>query len=80
MFFSGKFITLNKNIGIFITMNPNYVGRTELPDNLKTLFRPVAMMIPEYSLICEIMLFAEGFTSASDLSKKIAKLYKLCTE
>lgn len=61
MFFSGKYITFNNNIGIFITLNPNYIGRTELPDNLKTLFRPVAMMIPEYSLICEIMLFAEGF-------------------
>ncbi|KRX01504.1 P-loop containing nucleoside triphosphate hydrolase [Pseudocohnilembus persalinus] len=80
MFFSGKYITFNNNIGIFITLNPNYIGRTELPDNLKTLFRPVAMMIPEYSLICEIMLFAEGFGQASDLSKKISKLYKLCTE
>jgi len=71
VFDGGDEIPIKVEFGCHVTMNPGYAGRTELPDNLKVLFRPVAMMIPSYRLIAEIMLFAEGFQSAKNLSTKM---------
>lgn len=76
----GKEIPLVTSVGIFITMNPGYSGRSELPDNLKALFRPVTMVVPDMIIICEIMLMSEGFILARILAKKMTVLYKLSEE
>ncbi|NWU90022.1 DYH9 protein, partial [Upupa epops] len=78
--FLGEEINLIPSVGIFITMNPGYAGRTELPENLKALFRPCAMVVPDFELICEIMLVAEGFIEARALARKFITLYQLCRE
>jgi dynein heavy chain len=75
-----KEVKLLPTIGIFITMNPNYEGRSELPDNLKALFRPITMVTPDQLLICENLLLSEGFSDSKKLAGKIDKLYKLCKE
>lgn len=67
---------LKPTIMAFITMNPGYPGRAELPESLKALFRPVSMVLPDLNLICEIMLMAEGFQQSKILSRKFVILYR----
>jgi len=78
--FEEEVIAINEQVAIFITMNPGYAGRSELPDNLKSLFRPISMMVPDTTIICEIMLQSEGFKNGRPLSIKMVTLYNLMTQ
>ena len=74
----GKSVLLNPNMGSFVTMNPGYAGRSNLPENLKQLFRQMAMTKPDSNLIAQVMLFSQGFKSAEYLASKVVTLFSLC--
>lgn len=73
-----KNIPINHNVGVFITMNPvgsDYGGRSALPSNLKSLFRPVAMGFPDKLKIVEVALLSDGFHNAYFLGVKLIHIF-----
>lgn len=72
----GKQVRVSRDMAIFITMNPGYAGRSNLPDNLKKLFRSLAMTTPDRQLIAQVMLYSQGFRTAEKLATKIVPFFK----
>jgi dynein heavy chain 2 len=76
-------IHVNFQSAVFVTLNPagkGYGGRSKLPDNLKILFRPVAMSVPDNNQIAQTLLYAEGFKNAEILAQKVVSLFTLCKQ
>lgn len=74
----GRQLKVHPLTGMFITMNPGYAGRSNLPDNLKKLFRSVAMSKPDKEIIAEVMLFSQGFSEAKTLSRQTVPFFDQC--
>ena len=74
--FEGQEIKMDPKVGMFITMNPGYAGRTELPESVKALFRPVVCIVPDLQMICLIMLFSEGFLQAKVNNWMLINIWK----
>lgn len=72
----GKQVKVNPDMAIFITMNPGYAGRSNLPDNLKKLFRSLAMTKPNRQLISQVMLYSQGFRTAEKLASKVVPFFQ----
>lgn len=75
--FDNREIQLDRKVGIFVTIHPAYLGRIELSQSIKSLFRPVTCLAPDYEAICLISLISDGFTTAKLLARKMTTLYKL---
>lgn len=73
-------VTLVPTCGIFITTRPSYDDNSNLPDNFKSMFRTVSMIVPDSKLIAETILFGEGFKNAKNLANKIFTLFSLCKQ
>ncbi|RWS13790.1 hypothetical protein B4U79_14531 [Dinothrombium tinctorium] len=75
-------IEIDPNSGLFVTLNPvgkQYKGRNRLPDNLKALFLPISMTIPDSAIISKVLLLAEGFNlkSSEEIGNKITSWFEL---
>ncbi|CCF59102.1 hypothetical protein KAFR_0G00690 [Kazachstania africana CBS 2517] len=66
---------LHKDTALFITLNPDYVGRSELPENLKTKFREFSIQFPEIELITEAILQIMGFKNVKELASQFLAVF-----
>jgi len=75
-----QIIRLNPVCAYFITMNPGYAGRQELPENLKALFRGMMMMVPNFETIMAVKLCSQGYNNYILLATKFFQLYETCKQ
>lgn len=59
-------------------MNPSsYGARSEVPDNMRSLFRPINMTVPDYTAIAEVTLYSYGFEASHDLAQRLTTFLKV---
>ena len=76
----GFSVPLDSKVGIFTSFNPGYAGRSAIPESMKALFRPIAMIAVDTSMICEVLLMSQGFTQAKTLGPKVKETFALARD
>lgn len=66
---------IHRNTAIFITMNLGYAGRSQLPGNLKRMFREFTMSAPQTVIIIETLLNTMGFEDAKGTSSQLVSFF-----
>lgn len=72
---SGRLVEIHSETGIFVTMNPGYVGRNELPENLKKLFRSFSMEQPDREVITDVILTSRSFKYSKEISSTLIPFF-----
>ena len=75
--FEGSLVRIDRGCALFVTTD-SLQEENHIPDNLRVLFRPVAMANPDLAMIAELTLLSQGFAEARVLSKKVASMVELC--
>ncbi|XP_054010575.1 dynein axonemal heavy chain 7-like [Hylaeus anthracinus] len=78
--FEGSTLNMNPTGHICTITNLGSFKYSNLPDNLKILFRTISMMAPDIGRIVEVELFAAGISNSKLLASKLVTLYKILSE
>lgn len=78
--FEGSSLKINQTGHVCIITKLDLFKYSNLPDNLKVLFRSVSMMIPDMNRIVEVKLFSGGISNSKLLASKLITLYKIFSE
>lgn len=65
---------------LFYLTEQTFISVYNFSDNLKTLFRPISMMLPDLQHIAEIELLSYGYENAKSLGTKIVTMFQLFRE
>ena len=77
LWFDGRRLPLKASFGLFATINPGCAGGTEVPEALKAVLRPCAMVLPDYEVVAKYNLYCEGYRRAAALARGLVQVLRM---